>query len=235
MQDAAIWFLAFVCYSFIGWLLEVVVSLIERHRFVNRGFLIGPLCPIYGTGALLITFCLGSVKNPLAIFATSILLSAILEYSTSYLMEKLFHVRWWDYSRKPFNLHGRICLESLIIFGLSGLLIVTVVSPFFYQYFSALPLPLLYTLATILFLALLADFIISLYFIKGFRVTVGIAAKDATIEISERVRQIIMSKGKLSRRLLKAFPDQKPSPHPTHRRTTKRASRSTPHPKSPKQ
>ena len=94
MQGAAIWFLAFICYSFIGWLLEVVVSLIERHRFVNRGFLIGPLCPIYGTGALLITFCLGSVKNPLAIFATSIFLSAILEYFTSYLMEKLFHVRW---------------------------------------------------------------------------------------------------------------------------------------------
>ena len=184
MQGAAIWFLAFICYSFIGWLLEVVVSLIERHRFVNRGFLIGPLCPIYGTGALLITFCLGSVKNPLAIFATSILLSAILEYFTSYLMEKLFHVRWWDYSRKPFNLHGRICLESLIIFGLSGLLIVTVVSPFFYQCFSALPLPLLYTLTAVLFLVLLADFIISLYFIKGFRVTVGIAAKDATIEIS---------------------------------------------------
>lgn len=212
MQNLAIWFLIFLAYSFFGWFIEVVNSLILRRRLVNRGFLIGPICPIYGTGALIITFCLSGVSNPFAIFASSILLSAILEYTTSVIMERLFHVRWWDYSDRPFNLNGRICLEALIFFGIGGTLVRLVFSPALYHTLSSLSTSLLYGLSTFFIVALVVDMVISLYLIKGFRVTVGIAAKDATIEISERVRDLIMQKGKLSRRLLKAFPSQTPAP-----------------------
>ena len=127
-------------------------------------------------------------------------------------MEKLFHVRWWDYSDRPFNLNGRICLEALIVFGIGGTLVTLVFSPALYHILSGLPDVALYTLALILVVALLVDAFLSLYLIKGFRVTVGIAAKDATIEISERVHDLIMAKSKLSRRLLKAFPNQTPAP-----------------------
>lgn len=212
MQALAIWFLIFIVYSIVGWLLEITVGLLQKHRFVNRGFLIGPICPIYGTGALLITFCLSPLHNPIVIFFASILICATLEYSTSVIMEKLFHVRWWDYSDRPFNLNGRICLEALIVFGIGGTLVTLVFSPALYHILSGLPDVALYTLALIFVVALLVDALLSLYLIKGFRVTVGIAAKDATIEISERVHDLIMAKGKLSRRLLKAFPNQTPAP-----------------------
>ena len=222
MHNLAIWFLIFLIYSFFGWVMEVINSLIVRRRFVNRGFLIGPICPIYGTGALAITFCLGSIQNPLVIFFTSIILSAILEYATSVLMERLFHVRWWDYSNRPFNLNGRICLEALIVFGIGGTLVTLIFSPAFYHILSSLPDVALYTLALIFVVALLADAFLSLYLIKGFRVTVGIAAKDATIEISERVHDLIMAKGKLSRRLLKAFPNQTPAPRRPRAKTSQK-------------
>ena len=212
MQALAIWFLIFIVYSIVGWLLEITVGLLQKHRFVNRGFLIGPICPIYGTGALLITFCLSPLHNPIVIFFASVLICATLEYSTSVIMEKLFHVRWWDYSDRPFNLNGRICLEALIVFGIGGTLVALIFSPALYHILSDLPDVALYTLALIFVVALLADALLSLYLIKGFRVTVGIAAKDATIEISERVHDLIMAKGKLSRRLLKAFPNQTPAP-----------------------
>ena len=212
MQALAIWFLIFIVYSIAGWLLEITVGLLQKHRFVNRGFLIGPICPIYGTGALLITFCLSPLHNPIVIFLASVLICATLEYSTSVIMEKLFHVRWWDYSDRPFNLNGRICLEALIVFGIGGTLVTLIFSPALYHILSSLPDVALYTLALVFVVALLADTFLSLYLIKGFRVTVGIAAKDATIEISERVHDLIMAKGKLSRRLLKAFPNQTPAP-----------------------
>ena len=212
MQALAIWFLIFIVYSIVGWLLEITVGLLQKHRFVNRGFLIGPICPIYGTGALLITFCLSPLHNPIVIFFASVLICATLEYSTSVIMEKLFHVRWWDYSDRPFNLNGRICLEALIVFGIGGTLVTLFFSPTLYHVLSNLPDVALYTIALIFVVALLTDAFLSLYLIKDFRVTVGIAAKDATIEISERVHDLIMTKGKLSRRLLKAFPNQTPAP-----------------------
>lgn len=219
MQALAIWFLIFIVYSIVGWLLEITVGLLQKHRFVNRGFLIGPICPIYGTGALLITFCLSPLHNPIVIFFASVLICATLEYSTSVIMERLFHVRWWDYSDRPFNLNGRICLEALIVFGIGGTLVTLIFSPALYHILSGLPDVALYTLALIFVVALLVDALLSLYLIKGFRVTVGIAAKDATIEISERVHDLIMAKGKLSRRLLKAFPNQTPAPRHSRAKT----------------
>lgn len=208
------WFLLFMVYSSLGWLIEVIVTIFEHRKVVNRGFLIGPICPIYGTGALLISLILAPTENWFAIFCVAVVGGSILEYTVSVLMERLFRVRWWDYNDKPFNLNGRICLESSLLFGVAGILIVKIATPGLLAMFGALPLWATYALASLLLAWLVADILLSLWLIIGVRVTVGTAQRDATEEITEHVRAALMGKGKLNRRLVKAFPTQTPSKKP---------------------
>lgn len=198
--------------------MEVIVSIYFHHRLINRGFLIGPICPIYGVGGVSISLLLRNTTNALEIFLIAIVGSAILEYAASYIMERLFRVRWWDYSEKKFNLNGRICLESLLAFGFIGILIVRVLTPTFLHVYTSLNPVLLYTIASLLFFVALFDVVLSLWLILGVRVTVGTVQKDATDEISKRVQEILAEKGKLNRRLIKAFPTQAPSKKSPKRR-----------------
>ena len=125
------YFSLFIIYSFIGWTMEVVWNLFTDKKLVNRGFLIGPYCPIYGVGCLLLIILLGRFKSdPVLLFFMSIIVCSILEYSTSYIMEKLFKARWWDYSEYKFNLNGRICAATMIPFGILGVLVVYYLNPF---------------------------------------------------------------------------------------------------------
>ena len=97
MANVEQWFLLFLIYSFCGWIWEsVFCSLWSRHKLINRGFLNGPYCPIYGYGALLDLIVLGHITDPLLLFLLSGTLSCLLEYLTSVGMEALFHARWWD-------------------------------------------------------------------------------------------------------------------------------------------
>lgn len=216
LEKIAIWFLLFMLYSFAGWLMEVCISLINHKKFVNRGFLVGPICPIYGTGAVLISLLLNQTESPLAIFCVALVGGAVLEYSASFIMEKLFRVRWWDYSEKSVNINGRICMSSVLSFGLAGILIVEVTTPFFYNLFDSLYSPLLLLAAAILFAWLICDILLSLWLILGVRVTVGATQPDATEEISRRVQKVLAGnnnkvKKKLNNRLEKAFPNKQPS------------------------
>lgn len=121
----------FSIYAFLGWLCEDLYCGIPNKKFINRGFLYGPYCPIYGVGALAILYPLLLVsKHPLIVFLAGIVITSALEYVTSWAMEKLFHARWWDYSTYPFNLNGRICLKNSILFGILCLFVVYVVHPF---------------------------------------------------------------------------------------------------------
>lgn len=122
-------FLYFVFYSFLGWVFETIACSARERRFVKRGFLNGPYCPIYGCGAMLIIFLLKPFKNAVALFFFSMILCAALEYFTSYVMEMIFHARWWDYSDKRFNINGRICLRESVIFGILGLFLTKVLHP----------------------------------------------------------------------------------------------------------
>lgn len=230
LEKLGAWFLLFLFYSFAGWLMEVVVSLLERKKLVNRGFLVGPICPIYGTGATLLSLLLHDNKNVLFIFAISVLGGALLEYSVSYLMEKMFRVRWWDYSKKKFNLNGRIYSGSVFMFGIMGIFIIRFVTPAFFALLGHLPASVIILLASLLFALLLCDLALSLWLILGVRVTVGTIARDATEEISERVHEVLMEKGKLNRRLVRAFPNQSPSKKTSHRsrRTTKHGTKASP-------
>ena len=130
-MDISSYFLLFIIYSNLGWLMEVTLKSIELKKFINRGFLIGPICPIYGYGCLLIIILLKNfTSNIVLLFFSSVIICSILEYLTSYIMEKLFKARWWDYSRRKYNINGRICLNTMIPFGLLGCLMMYVVNPF---------------------------------------------------------------------------------------------------------
>ena len=130
----------FIIYAFIGWCTEVSYAALDRGIFVNRGFLNGPYCPIYGCGVVIVVAVLTPLKdNLLILFIGSFLLTSILEYITGYLLEKVFHNQWWDYSDKPFNIHGYVCLKFSIYWGLACTFIMDVLHPIIYKGITLMP------------------------------------------------------------------------------------------------
>ncbi len=204
-------FLLFICYSFIGWLIEVVFGYFANGKLINRGFLIGPYCPIYGFGGLIATLALTNYKDSVfVLFVTSMFLFAILEYFTSYLMEKLFKARWWDYSHYRFNINGRICLETLVPFGLLGCFAIYVVNPGLEFLFSLTNYNVLKIVAIILFLLLILDLILSLKIISSFKNTAfSFLKKDNTEEITKKVKEVLLTKSFWTKRLIQSFPKAK--------------------------
>ncbi len=122
--------LVFLFYGFVGWLYESFVwAKFELKHFTNRGYLLGPICPIYGFVSLLDWELLGDVESPLEVFIVSALACTCFELITSVLLERMFHKRWWDYSNYPLNFHGRISVPSSFFFGLAGLFLVKWIHP----------------------------------------------------------------------------------------------------------
>ena len=131
----------FIVYAFLGWVCEDIYCGIGKRKFINRGFLYGPYCPIYGFGALLVIYPLLMVsKHPIVVFIFGMVLTSILEYITSFVMEKLFATRWWDYSTYPFNINGRICLQNSLLFGLMALVVVYGLHPIVSRFVERIPL-----------------------------------------------------------------------------------------------
>lgn len=203
----ATWFFLFIIYSIIGWCIEVLRNLILLHKFTNRGFLIGPICPIYGCGGVLMSLILYDITSPLVIFIVATAVSAIVEYIASYIMEKLFHVRWWDYSNYKFNLNGRVCLFNLVCFGVIGVIVLCLLNPLLFKWLNSIPEVPRVIAACIGLVILILDIAVSLWLIIGCRVTAGTVNPDATEEIAANIHEILMHKGKLNRRLSKAFPE----------------------------
>ena len=143
--------LLFFTYSIFGWIMEVILSIIQRKKLINRGFLIGPYCPIYGIGVILITIFLAKYKEDRIItFVMSILICGTLEYFTSYFMEKIFHARWWDYSNKKMNINGRICLIFCIVWGVLGIVFIKWLYPFIEYTFDRITFKTLAQVTTVL-------------------------------------------------------------------------------------
>ena len=200
--------LFFFAASVLGWLMEVTCKLIQFHRFINRGFLIGPYCPIYGFGAVLVTVLLSRyADSPVVVFLMAMLVCGSLEYLASYLMEKLFHARWWDYSHKRFQLNGRVCANTLIPFGLLGLTMVYIVKPFLFRLFDSLPLMVEEWVCIGLCALILTDAVISVTVLSRLRKTAEASGGDDTEAITRAVRQALTGQGALLRRVLRAFPD----------------------------
>lgn len=198
----------FLIYSFIGWIVEVSAFLIQDHKFVNRGFFIGPVVPIYGTGGILITILLTKYQSdPIVLFCMAVIVCSILEYLTSYVMEKIFKTRWWDYSNKKFNINGRICLSNLILFGIMGLVMVYLINPFLIDILNKIDPILLKCVVSILMVLFIIDFFVSFSVTSKIKNVGKVVFKDSTEEINAKVKDILLSKGKLTRRVIKAFPN----------------------------
>ena len=119
-------------FSILGWMIEVSLQFIQFKKFVNRGYLIGPYCPIYGCGVVAITESVKYIKadaSATEIFLIGLIICGAWEYFISWCMEKLFHARWWDYSNRPMNLNGRIWIGNLILFGMGSVIICRWASP----------------------------------------------------------------------------------------------------------
>ena len=158
MQNFLLFFLYFWIYSFLGWVVESTFCSINEHKLINRGFLSGPICPIYGFGALIVILSLTPfLSHPLFLFIDAVVLTSILEYFTSYAMEQLFHARWWDYSQHRFNLNGRICLATSLSFGSLSLFVMYVLHPGVVHLVSYLPQVAQIVISIIILLVFLVD------------------------------------------------------------------------------
>jgi len=204
-------FLLFIICSFIGWLIEVSCKLIESRKFVNRGFLIGPYLPIYGSAGVIMSLTLSRYyDSPITLFVMAMFICAILEYVTSYLLEKLFNARWWDYTKYKFNINGRICLETMIPFGILGCLMIYVIDPFFQGIFDIMSPTLINVLAIILFVLFLFDLIVSLNVMTHFKeAAIQFRGKDNTEDITKKVKELLSNSSLFDKRLVDAFPNFK--------------------------
>ena len=154
--------LYFFVYGFLGWCTEVIFAAFKQHRFVNRGFLNGPICPIYGVGVTLVIACLEAFQsNLLLLYISSVILVTVLEGVTGWAMDKLFHNKWWDYSKLPFNIGGYVCLLFSLIWGVACVFIVYFVHPLIHQVLSLIPHTAGIALIAILGIALLSDMIVT--------------------------------------------------------------------------
>ena len=208
-NNLCFYFVLFLIYSFLGWLMEISFTLYKDKTLVNRGFLMGPYCPIYGCGCILIILLLKRYLNDfIALFIMSMVICSILEYLTSYIMEKLFKARWWDYSNQKFNLNGRTCLLNTFLFGVLALVLIYIVNPPLLSLIDKINKNTLNIISVICLVIFLIDLVISTKVILNLKDKISQVKSDATIEIKKLVTDILHKKY-LPTRILKAFPKVK--------------------------
>jgi len=203
-------FFLFYIYSIIGWIIETIYVSIKQKKLANRGFLIGPYCPIYGLSSVLMIILLSKYKEDfLVLFIMGMFIPSLLEYITSFVLEKIFRVRWWDYSNKMFNIDGRVCLSNSFIFGLLCIFLILYLNPFINNIKNSIPNDIFNVITIILMITFIIDSIFSLVTIFKVKTTINKidGKKDYTEEVSDKVRKSLTDQSKLIRRLFNAFPN----------------------------
>ena len=191
--------LLFFIYSVIGQFYEALTILVYENKLdLNRGFLMGPYIPIYGVGAMFILEIGKLSNNIIIIFLLSFIICMITEYVTSYVMEKLFNARWWDYSNLKYNLNGRVELGRLLSFGLMGVIIIMIINPIVLNILGMIPIPILNIISFLIVFIMLIDFIFSSYVSFGISKNINkLSLNDKTIyfrnEIKNKLFEIIKS------------------------------------------
>ncbi len=193
-------FLYFLVYSIFGWAFETICCAVIEKKLVSRGFLMGPWCPIYGLGGIILAvfvddFTLPPVLNLLAIIG----ICTVFEYLSSVVLEKLFGVRWWDYSGMPFNLNGRICLWASLGFGMVGWFVLFVLRPWFAKFLAHLSGPEILAFGGIMAVIFFTDLLVSGTFAISYsREHKGRMPKreDQTREIKKYIRKRLQGKAK---------------------------------------
>ena len=180
----------FFIYAFIGWIIEIILTIVMDHKLINRGFLIGLYLPIYGFGCVFLVLVLDKLKdNLLLLFIVTFITCSLIEYITSYVLEKIFKLRWWDYKQYKFNLNGRICLETMLPFSIGGVLAIKYITPYLLKIVNKLPLKLVIVFELILVIILIIDFLISALLIK--KMNIDSTNKDDTEIIKNNMKDNI--------------------------------------------
>lgn len=184
-----IYFMIFIIYAFLGWGMECTLGIIKNKKFVNRGFLIGPYCPIYGVGVVSVSLLISRFAgNVIVVFLLSTILCGALEYFTSYAMEKIFNARWWDYSNRKLNINGRVCIETLIPFGIISVLTIYFSNPWILGKLYLIPQNILHYIVAFFAIIYVVDICISSKVIIKFR-TITKQARDSSEEMSQKVKE----------------------------------------------
>ena len=184
----------FFIYAFLGWCVEVSFVAITRGKVVNRGFLNGPVCPIYGVGMVGILYALEPLKdNAIVLFIGGVVICSALELFTGWVLDKIFHMRWWDYSENRFNIGGYICLEFSIMWGLGSMIMVNMIHPMIYGVVSKIPLMVIYVLLVIFAIAFIIDIIVTVKEIVGFKKSLGQLEKiaDGLKDIGDQLKDVV--------------------------------------------
>jgi len=189
--DTILYFITYlILYSFAGWVLESVCKTIEQRKFVNSGFLVGPFCPIYGFGAIIMLLCLSFLKeNPILLFIAAFLVLSVWEYIVGVLLEKLFKTKYWDYSHLKFNLHGRICLKNSLYWGALGVLFICYLHPLIDRYIKMIPIDILIYTNIIVGIAIIVDLIVSIMKVTDLNMAF-VKINELTDTIKEKVEEL---------------------------------------------
>lgn len=184
----------FLIYAFLGWCSEVAFAAVNKGKFVNRGFLNGPVCPIYGFGMLIVVTALWGLKgNLILLFLGSAALTTALEFVTGFVLEKFFHDKWWDYSDMPFNIKGYICLKFTVLWGLAATFIVGAVHRFVYMLIVKMPAVPGIILLSVFAAAFITDFVITVTELAKMPKKLGalLEAEKALRAISDKIGENI--------------------------------------------
>ncbi len=207
-------FLLFMFYSFFGYILEITnCSIREKKLVLNRGFFLGPYLPIYGVSCLLMgSFIIRYKSDLVTAFVMSAFVCTTVEYITSYVLEKIFKARWWDYSDRRFNIEGRVCLFNAFLFGIGGVFFTYVLNPVVVSIVGKLPILALRIVAVILMFIFLSDVIITIRTLYQVKVSSRkFKSRDVTSEITKLIREELTKKRDIKtnffvRHMLNAFP-----------------------------
>lgn len=207
-------FLLFIIYSFVGYIAEIISCSINSKKLVlNRGFFLGPYLPIYGICCLLMgSFIIRYKSDLITVFVMSAFVCTTVEYITSYVLEKIFKARWWDYSDRRFNIEGRVCLFNAFLFGLGGIAFTYLVNPFITFLLSKLSTTLLRVISLSLFTIFIIDVIITIRTLYQVKVsTIKFKSRDVTAELTKLIREELTKKRDIKtnffvRHMLNAFP-----------------------------
>ena len=197
MNDIYYILLYFFVYGFLGWCTEVGFAAVKEHKFVNRGFLNGPICPIYGVGVTVVIALLTPYKeNLILLYISSVILVTLLEGITGWAMDKIFHNKWWDYSEQPFNIGGYVCLIFSLVWGVACVAIMDFIHPPIAKLLSLLPHTLMIVVMVILGIAMFADLYVTASAIFKFNKRLASMEKIAEElhEISDQIGEDIYEK-----------------------------------------
>ncbi len=181
----------FIIYCFVGWCTEVVYAASVKGTFVNRGFVNGPACPIYGFGVLSVVLTLEPIKDYWALlFAASTIYTTLIEFFGGYFLEKFFHEKWWDYTDEPFNIKGYVCLKFSLLWGFACVLVINVIHPTVMQAVNIIPKRLGIVFLTVTYSILAADVAVTVVNVMKIRSNIR-----AVREFEERLQKLSESIG----------------------------------------